>query len=393
MATQLANMSKAIPLARKAEKRQVKLKLCIQGPSGSGKTKGALYLATNLWPEAKILVVDSENESASLYADDFDFDTIPLDPPFESSRYEACIDYAVEHKYDVLIIDSVTHQWDGEGGILRRKEEMDRRPNANSWANWAAFTPEHTHFIESIKQSPIHIIATLRSKQEYSADKNDKGKTKIAKMGMAPIQREGFDYEFTIVFDVQMDHKAEISKNRTGLFEGKIVDLSDKKVAEKLRTWLDSGKPIVVPAPQPTLEEVRTKQTPAPVTPIAPAQAAAVPATAKVEGWKLDGERLHCFVYGVQKRQDKKGKDFIAVKHNGTIHGKDMMFCFTNVLFDALMEAKDRRCVFVIAGGDFTSILDVVSMDGIEFRDGKVYEAPEPAAELPFQATDEDIPF
>src|SRR5438309_781708 len=102
---------KAIPSARKAEKRQVKLKLGIQGPSGSGKTEGALALATNLWPDAKILVVDTENESASLYADRYDFDTIPLDPPFESQRYQACIDYAVENKYDVLILDSVTHQW------------------------------------------------------------------------------------------------------------------------------------------------------------------------------------------------------------------------------------------------------------------------------------------
>src|SRR5690242_14563070 len=93
--------SKPIPQARKAEKRQVKLKLAIQGPSGSGKTEGALALAKNLWPNAKILLVDTENESASLYADRYEFDTIPLDPPFESVRYEACVDYAVENGYDV----------------------------------------------------------------------------------------------------------------------------------------------------------------------------------------------------------------------------------------------------------------------------------------------------
>lgn len=384
MATQLANMSKAIPLARKAEKRQVKLKLGIQGPSGSGKTWGALGLAKNLWPDAKVLVLDTENESASLYADSFDFDTIPLDPPFESSRYQACIDYAVENKYDVLIIDSVTHQWDGEGGILRRKEEMDRRPNANSWANWAAFTPEHTAFVESIKQAPIHIIATMRTKQEYSADKNDKGKTKITKMGMAPIQREGFDYEFTIVFDVQMDHKAEISKNRTGLFEGKPVDLADKKVADKLRAWLDRGKAIEVPAaPAP---QAAAGPVPVKTNGHAPAQ----PVAAKVNEWALTGDRLACFVYGVQKRKTKKDADFIAVKHNGQVNGKDVAFCFEAKLFDALAECLNRNCVFVIAGGDFTSILDVFSIDGIEFRDGKVYDAP---AGLPFEASDEDIPF
>src|ERR1700685_1029322 len=246
MNTQQA-VSKPIPAARKAEKRQVKLKLGIQGPSGSGKTKGALALAKNLWPDAKVMVIDTENESASLYADEFSFDTIPLDPPFESDRYEACIDYAVANKYDVLILDSVTHQWDGEGGILRRKEELDRRPGANSWANWAQFTPEHTHFIETIKQAPIHIIATLRSKQDYVLEQNDKGKSKPVKMGMAPIQRDGFDYEFTMVFDVQMDHKATVSKNRTGLFGDKVLDLKDKKVADAIKYWLDAGKPIEVP--------------------------------------------------------------------------------------------------------------------------------------------------
>lgn len=381
MATHTANMSKAIPLARKAEKRQVKLKLGIQGPSGSGKTWGALALAKNLWPDAKVLVLDTENESASLYADSFNFDTIPLDPPFESSRYEACIDYAVENKYDVLIMDSVTHQWDGDGGILRRKEEMDRRPGANSWANWAAFTPEHTTFVESIKQAPIHIIATMRAKQEYSADKNDKGKTKITKMGMAPIQREGFDYEFTIVFDVQMDHKAEISKNRTGLFEGKPVDLADKKIAEKLREWLNRGKAIEV-MPTPPVEPV--------AAPVKPNGHAPAPVSAKVDHWKLEGDRLTCFVYEVQKRKSKKGTDFIAVKHNGKIGSKDVAFCFEAKLFEALLESANRHCVFVVATGDFPSILDVVEMDGIEFRDGKVYETP---AELPFEATDEDIPF
>ncbi len=135
------NQSKPIPAARKAERRQVKLKFGIQGPSGSGKTEGALALATNMWPDAKILLVDTENESASLYADRYAFDTIPLDPPFESARYEQCIDYAVDNGYDVLIMDSVSHQWEGEGGILRRKDELDRRPGANSYMNWNAFTP------------------------------------------------------------------------------------------------------------------------------------------------------------------------------------------------------------------------------------------------------------
>jgi AAA domain len=153
MATAVTTNMRPIPAARKAEKRLVKLKMAIQGPSGSGKTEGALALATNLWPESKILLVDTENESASLYADRYNFDTIPLDPPFESARYEVCIDYAVANGYDVLILDTISPQWDGEGGILRRKEELDRRPGSNSFTNWATFTPEHTHFIVCFRQA------------------------------------------------------------------------------------------------------------------------------------------------------------------------------------------------------------------------------------------------
>jgi len=383
-ATNLQNQSKPIPVARKAEKRQVKLKLGITGPSGSGKTLGALSLAKNLWPDAKVLVVDTENESASLYADNFTFDTIPLDPPFESSRYEECIDYAVNNGYDVLILDSVTHQWDGEGGMLRRKEELDRRPGANSWANWSLFTPEHTHFIESIKQAPIHIIATLRSKQDYVLEQNDKGKSKPVKMGMAPIQREGFDYEFTLVFDVQMDHKATVSKNRTGLFGDRVLNIADKKVAADIKTWLEDGKPIeVVSAPT---------VAPRPIQSAVATHAAPVP-TAKVESWKLEGDHLHCHVYDVLQKMSKKDAPFLAVKHNGQVNGKDIAFCFNERLFDAIKAAKGKSCILFVSPGDYTTIDDVVQVDGVEFRDGQPYKKPAEPTPVTLVATDDDIPF
>lgn len=386
-AMQMQQQTKPIPAARKAEKRQVKLKLGIQGPSGSGKTWGALALAKNLWPEAKVMVLDTENESASLYADNFAFDTIPLDPPFESSRYEACIDYAVNNGYDVLIMDSVTHQWDGEGGILLRKNELDKRPGSNSYTNWNSFTPEHTQFVEKIKQAPIHVIATMRSKQDYALEQGNNGKSKPVKLGFAPIQREGFDYEFTLVFDVQMDHKAVAIKNRTGLFGDKPLNLADEKVAKAIKGWLENGKPIEAAQPKPVQA---VPQAPAPSAPFTPRPAAPA-TTAKVDAWKLEGDRLTCHVYEVQKREDKNKKPFIAVKHNGQIEGKDIAFCFSAPLFDALLEAKNRACVFVVAAGKFTSILDLVEMDGIEFRDGKVYEAP--ATQEPLPIGDDDIPF
>lgn len=379
---------KAIPAAKKAEKRQVKLKLGIQGPSGSGKTEGALGLATNLWPNAKILVVDTENESASLYADRYEFDTIPLDPPFESIRYEACIDYAVDNHYDVLILDSVTHQWDGEGGILRRKEELDRRPNSNSFTNWAALTPEHTHFIESIKQAPIHIIATMRSKQEYTLQQNDKGKSKPVKLGMSPIQREGFDYEFTVVFDVQMDHKALAVKNRTGLFGDKAIDLADPKTAEKIRDWMDNGKAADAPSAPASVTPNPPKPHPQPVRNGNGSQAG----YQKVDGFTLEGETISCHVYGTQKRKSKNGTDFVAVKHNGQVNGKDIAFCFHERLFEALSQSQGKRCKFFLGLGDYIAIEDVIEVGDQAYRDGSPVRPAEPNIHG-VAIGDEDIPF
>lgn len=227
---------------RKAQKQSVKLKMAIQGPSGSGKTEGALALAKNFVPNAKILVVDTENESASLYADRYDFDTIPLSAPYTSERYRKAMQAAVEGGYDVLIVDSLTQQWDGEGGILRRKEALDRQPGSNSYTNWNTYTPEHTAFVEFIKQLPIHTICTLRTKQEYVLETNSKGKQQPRKVGMAPLQRDGLEYEFTIVFEVGMSHQATASKNRTNLFSGDDpIDLTSEGVSVQLRDWLSNG--------------------------------------------------------------------------------------------------------------------------------------------------------
>ena len=227
---------------RKAEKKRVKLKMAVQGPSGSGKTWGALALAKNMWPEAKVCVIDTENESASLYADRFAFDTIPLGPPFTTARYVECIEAVVKGGYGVLIIDSITPQWDGEGGILRRKEALERaNPNANGYALWSRFTPEHEAFKQIILQSPLHVICTMRSKQEYALQPDEKGKLKPVKLGLAPIQRDQLDYEFTLVFDVNLSHNAAVSKDRTGLFDEQAVNLADPKTADAIRGWLESG--------------------------------------------------------------------------------------------------------------------------------------------------------
>lgn len=246
----------------KAERTQAKLKIGLTGPSGAGKTLSALRLSKGLVPGGRVAVVDTENGSASLYAGkQYAFDTLKIGPPYTTEKYIEAIHAAVKAGYDVLIIDSISHAWSGEGGLLQQKEQIDQR-GGNSYTNWAKVTPKHERFLSNILHSPIHIIATMRSKQDYVlTDKN--GKQVPMKVGLAPVQREGMEYEFTVVLDIAMNHQAEASKDRTGLFNDRIF-LITEEIGDELRQWMESGAPMLAPAVAPP---------PEPTAPQAPAQA------------------------------------------------------------------------------------------------------------------------
>ena len=350
---------------RKAQKQSVKLKMAIQGPSGSGKTEGALALAKNFVPNAKILVVDTENESASLYADRYDFDTITLTAPYTSMRYCKAMNAAVDGGYDVLVVDSLTQQWDGEGGILRRKEEKDRS-GGNSFANWSSFTPEHTAFIEFIKQLPIHTIVTMRTKQAYVLEKNDRGKETPRKVGLDPIQRDGTEYEYTIVFDVNMVHRATVSKNRTTLFtDNEPIDLLSPKVATEIRDWLSNG-----------------------VAPVA--HAVVEPEPIKADSvFRYDAPNLTCQPIDVERRRSKgkEPKDFVAIKLNGDCEGKRLAFCWHQSMFDALLGSSGKTTALVVKlSGEYLNIDEVINVGGVPLT------TPEPVVEAA-ENQDEDLPF
>jgi hypothetical protein len=390
---------------RKAEKKRVKLKMAVQGPSGSGKTWGALALAKNLWPDAKICVVDTENESASLYADSFAFDTIPLGPPFTTARYVQCIDAVSTAGYDVIILDSITPQWDGEGGILRRKEEMDRRPGSNGYANWATFTPEHEAFKQTMMQTPMHLIATMRSKQDYILVANDKGKQVPKKVGMAPIQRDQIDYEFTLVFDVEMDHKGAVSKDRTGLFNEKVVDLANPATAEAIRGWLEHGKEVLPDAqrrapeaqaqaqgaishPQNASRPTSTQESAQRATQaLATALAAEQPQVGQLKFIPPNG--LTAVIKGVKEIEALPAKpangDIPAMKGVrgrlvvtllGQHKGVSEASCFNMKLWPALKESVGLECHFQIAekdsnGKHYLNIEDLIYVSGEEFVNGQ----------------------
>ena len=230
---------------KKAERKQTKLKLAVTGATGSGKTFSALRLATGLG--GKIAFIDTENGSASLYSDKFDFDVLDLAPPFTTEKYIEAINFAEKSGYATIVIDSLTHAWAGEGGLLEQKALLDSRPNSNHWTNWAPIDKKDSALKNAFLHSSCHIIATMRSKMEYAQTENN-GKKKIEKLGLAPIQRDGLAYEFSIVFDIAMDHNAEVSKDRTHLFSSTPIFKVTEETGKMLADWLSSGK-VIEPEP------------------------------------------------------------------------------------------------------------------------------------------------
>ncbi|MNF61994.1 hypothetical protein D3C84_436620 [compost metagenome] len=220
---------------KKAERKQAKLRLALAGPSGSGKTYSALLLAMGLG--GRIAVIDTEHGSASLYADIADFDTLELHAPYSPERYVDAITAAEQAGYSVLIIDSYSHEWTGSGGCLEANEKLAHQKfKGNTWAAWNETTPRHRKLTDKILTSSLHIICTMRSKTETV---QGEGK-KILKLGMKSEQRDGTDYEFTVVLDLTHDgHTAMASKDRTKLFEE--PELITEDTGRRLLAWLNSG--------------------------------------------------------------------------------------------------------------------------------------------------------
>lgn len=223
---------------KKAQRKSVYLKLAIQGPSGSGKTFSSLLLASGIG--SKIAVLDTENGSASLYSDKFQFDVLEMNPPFLTEKYIKGIQEAEKAGYDVLIIDSLSHAWSGEGGILDQKSAKDAR-GGNSFTNWQEYSKKHEAMKQAMLQSKIHIIGTMRSKMEYVIEQDSNGKQKPKRVGMAAVQRDDMPYEFTVVFDLGQDHSAEAVKDRTSLFDGHISKIT-QETGVKIKRWLNDEK-------------------------------------------------------------------------------------------------------------------------------------------------------
>ncbi len=247
-------------LFQKATRKQIKIKVGVTGPTGSGKTFSALRLAKGLAAGGKVAFIDTENESGSLYSGDvkdfegrthhFDFDVINISPPFTHDKFIGAIEAAVSEKYAVVVMDSASHFWEG---ILEKKSRLDAA-GGNSFSNWAKVTDEYKDILAAVLQSPIHAICCLRSKMDYVLEETERNGRKTSvpkKVGLAPVMRDGVEYEFTTVFDVALDHNAACSKDRTSLFTGKIAQITEDTGAAILG-WLATGAPATVAPPSTT---------------------------------------------------------------------------------------------------------------------------------------------
>jgi len=237
---------------RKAERRKAKLRLAIDGPSGSGKTLSSLLISYGITGDwSKIAVIDTERGSGDLYVGTKipgtaetvgEYLIVTMEPPFSPQAYCETIWAAEKENIEVLIIDSLSHAWSGAGGALDMVDKANKASRSgNSFAAWREVTPAHNQLIDSIIGAPFHVIATMRTKTAYEIQENDKGKKVPIKIGMAPEQRSGVEYEFTAVLDLSVEgHIAVSAKDRTQLFDGN-PHIPSADTGKRLLAWLEQG--------------------------------------------------------------------------------------------------------------------------------------------------------
>lgn len=234
---------------QKATKKQARLRMTIVGPSGSGKTYSALSIASAMG--GRIAVIDTEHGSASKYAGIFQFDVLEL-TTFAPANYVAAISDAVAEGYDIIVIDSLSHAWMGKGGALEMVDKAAKASRSgNSYVAWGEVTPEHNKLIEAIVSARAHVFFTMRVKQDYAQERNERtGKTEIRRVGLAPVQRDGMEYEADVLGEMNLNNVMTITKSRCPELMGKAFDKPGAELAATLKAWLSDGEAVTDPAPK-----------------------------------------------------------------------------------------------------------------------------------------------
>ena len=230
----------------KAVREKIFAKVALMGGSGSGKTYSALRIATGmaqalepiLGRPAKIGMLNAEQSRGLYYANEFKYDIADIEAPHHPERYVEGIDQFVKAGYDILIMDTTSKEWEGKGGCLELQQLA-----GGTYQAWGKVTPRHDKFITAIAESPIHIIATMRGKDQYAMETSDDGKVSVKKLGVGAKQREGFEFDFTATFLVdQLDNHATAQKDNTHIFEDLGRVLLTENHGEQIIAWANSGE-------------------------------------------------------------------------------------------------------------------------------------------------------
>lgn len=239
---------------KRATRLQAKLRLGLIGPAGSGKTMTALRIAAGLG--GKLAVIDTERGSASLYMGErgIEFDVIELDS-YEVEHFIEGIKAAADGGYSTLVIDSLSHAWAGKGGILEFVDKAGKRSQGGgNFGAWRDATPRHNALVDAILGAPLHVICTLRSKVEYVVE-NVNGRNQVRKVGMQPVQRDGLEYEFTVVGDVTQDHDLVVTKTRAAFLKDAVIREAGEDLGKQLAGWLATGEQVKAKPPRVTKPE------------------------------------------------------------------------------------------------------------------------------------------
>jgi hypothetical protein len=243
---------------KKATKEKAKLRLVMHGPSGSGKTYSALSIATNLG--GRVALIDTEAGSARKYGDVFDFDAQEIIKDYHPNRLIKAMEEAAAEGYGVVVVDSCTHFWNGTNGFLELVDQEAKRGQAkngkyDSHAAWKAVDVLYRLLLSAILTSPMHVVFTLRAKQEIV--RNDQTK-KLEKLGMAPQMRDSFEYEFDVEGSLTMEHQLFVGKTRCSAIDQKMYSNPGKDIAADLLAWLNNGVDRKV-APPPSSGDLETQ--------------------------------------------------------------------------------------------------------------------------------------
>ena len=219
---------------RPSERKKAKIKMALQGSAGAGKSLSALLLAKGLTNDnlPKVAVIDTENGSSDLYAHIGNYNVLNLQPPYTPEKYMEAIDICIAANMEVIILDSISQCWD-------ELIDFHSKLPGNSFTNWNKVTPRQKSFVDKILQSPAHFIATMRTKQDYVLNQKD-GKFVPEKVGLKAVQRDGVEYEFTLVFDIDSKHFAVASKDRTNLFNDKPEFMISASTGKKILDWCNA---------------------------------------------------------------------------------------------------------------------------------------------------------